>query len=245
MNAKTATGFVVMSALTLTAAAGCSAEVPTTSDDVAVSTAEEFVTAESTTVGDCTGVTPATRQKATQLVRYVFGNDSLAPSGGAACNNLKTALLQLRTAINDGSFLVSDPGTTTWCGVTTYHDYVQRTGSTDVNLMPNIVDAIAKNLDACKGNGVLGAFIPYSQGSAFFMDPEPATVTANLSATTGATAAAYYALSNTSTSVVYRSGAAAACGTLKGGESCSTSALAMGSTTKQMIQKTGAICTCR
>jgi hypothetical protein len=81
---------------------------------------------------------------------------------------------------------------------------------------------------------------------AFALDPEPATLTADLSSTTGSTATAYYSVSLTSTKVKKWSATYATMGTyVAAGDSCSTSALPAGATTSQLIYKSSTYGKCQ
>lgn len=246
---KTSVGVIAIAAITV--GAGCSSEVSQGdrgSDDVAAFAASDVDNVEATaTYQDCSLYNSTSRMQATNLVRYVFGNDSFAPSSSSAvCVNLKAGLDDLRSKIKNPMVLMqpmqgwacNDPIPATFFQLNSLNPMMVTFSSA--------VSAIRTNMDACSGEGTLTAFLAAGDAYSVLLDPEPATLTANLAAASGATAAAYYTATPTvATRVVYRSGAAAACGTLLGGEPCSTTALAVGSQTKQMILKNGTICTCR
>lgn len=241
LNALMALGWV--SAVSIVAMTGCSAETAS-GDDVNVSTQDETI-GELARLPACNAAQNAAHATATKLLRYTFGNDSAAPP--ASCSALKSALDNLRT-------IIADPRVTTTHGtapniVGCGNDPPMYTiQSNDARSFPLNGGPIAQGINDCYPDNsgmILAYFMPFNTPAYISLDPEPATLTANLASTSGATAAAYYSASLASTSVRYRSGAAAACGTAVGGDPCSTTALATGSTTPQMIVKTGAICTCR
>lgn len=232
-----------VSVVSVIAMTGCSAE-PTTDDDVNVSSQDETV-GELARMSACNATQNAAHVTATNLLRYVFGDDSAAPP--ASCSGLKSALDTLRTVIADPRVTVTH-GTApnvVGCGSNPPMYTIQ---TSDPRSFPLNGGPIAQGINDCYGNSagmVQLYFMPYNTPSFISLDPEPATLTANLSSTSGATAAAYYTNSLITTNVKYRSGAAAACGTLVGGEPCSTTALASGSTAAQMIIKNSSICYCR
>lgn len=239
-----------LGALVLATGTGCSAEVPgEQSDDVAVSPALGGMEEKAAALfGVCTAAQVQSHVQATKLLQYVFGDDSKAPpSTAGACSNLKTALQQLRTIVASPTTQISTAQMgDAACGSGSRPMYVLNDANPTLPIFGTIPDAIRSNVDVCYPGLTVGAYLlPLGFSTQIWLDPEPATLTANLSSTSGATAAAYFETSTNTTTVSYRSGAAAACGKLVGGEPCSTTALATGSKTAQMIMKTSTICTCR
>lgn len=238
-------GLVTLATVGMVVGAGCSAEVPT--DDTNVSVGGEVITPRATgDLPECSGASAAKQLKATQLVQYIFGNDAYAPpTTTTACTNVKNALLDVRAALASGKATIGERWDYTVCSW--YQSTVLTIETANQFSYKLPYATLAANVDVCYGAS-MSEFVlaPGSSDLMLMMDPEPATLTANLASTSGATAAAYFTNSpTTTTKVVYRSGAAAACGTLLGGEPCSTTALASGSEAKQMVLKTGSICTCR
>lgn len=239
-------GLVTLATVGMVVGAGCSAEVPTEETNISVTDEAVRPRAVGEDGVDCSGASAAKQLKATQLVQYLFGNDAYTPpTTTAACTNVKNAILDMRAALASGKATIGERWDYTVCSW--YQASVLTVETTNMFSYSLPYATLAANIDTCYGASMSAFFLaPGSSELAIMMDPEPATLTANLASTSGATAAAYFTNSPaTTTKVVYRSGAAASCGTLAGGEPCSTSALATGSESKQMILRTGAICTCR
>jgi hypothetical protein len=254
-------GFIATSALVV--AAGCSAEVPV-DEAVQASISEAPVETQGITgtqaafilgtAAECQGTSTKTLAQATKLLKYAFGDDAAAtfPSG-AACSAVQSSLLALRSALTNTSVSVDNV-----TGIYTVCTYTNRTqiyhivdNSGQGTILPPIITSLQANVPTCFGNGVLGYLMP-TPGSAvagrkpeMYMDPEPATLTANLAATAGASAAAYYAETGGTTTVKKWSSSYTSCGTfVGGGEPCSTIALSTGATASQLVQKYNTLCRC-
>lgn len=236
---------------TLVLAAGCSTEVP--GDDEVLATvsadtsAPKNVTYTNADRDVCTGTSTATHKKATDLVRYAFGKPFTFPAG-AACVDVKAALDDLKAGLSDGTIGVSTIDAKI-CGLTTNAYNVFGTGTR----LNNIINKLQFKTAACFGPGVLEFLMPLAMtGPGFlglpgymFMDPEPATLTADLSSTQGASAAAYYTLSLEPTVAKKWSSTYASCAAgLAAGDACSTTSLSAGQQAEKLIQKTGTSCRC-
>jgi hypothetical protein len=240
-------GLVAVSALAL--AAGCSAEVPA-DEDVQVAVAESPVEEKGMPSSGplCLSTTPATYAQASKLAQFAFGKDSVSFPATAACTALKNSLLDLRAGIANGTFPVSH-SLGTFCGVANTALYSISEVPTTVSKLGPILSSLYTNTPSCFGDGVIpylvftGSISPTS--SWFYMDPEPATLTANLESTAGASAAAYYTTTGTATTAKKWGSSWTSCGTLAvGGEPCSTTALASGQQATQMINKNYSQCRC-
>jgi hypothetical protein len=239
---------------TLAMAAGCSAELPG-NDDVRASISEAPVDPEGIILvggvaDDCTGITPATHAQATKLFRFALGDDSVTFPAGAACTNTKNALLQVRAGIANSSYsLVSQAFvrlSQNVCGVPSAV-YQLNEPSTSSSLGP-ILTTLRANVDSCFGVGVRVYLSPSSSintsGSFTWMDPEPATLTANLASTAGASAAAYYSDSLVSTTVRKWGTGYVSCSGVVGGTPCSNVALSSGQQATQVIGQSNTVCRC-
>lgn len=115
------------------------------------------------------------------------------------------------------------------------------------------VNVCSMHLDACYGVGTSGFFSvvnepdPNNPSGAtkplIRLDPQPATTTARLGGSNGATAAAVYVNTSTPTNVLKWS-AFASYGTAAAGTPCSNSDLAIGDTAYQFIRVTGVLRSC-
>jgi len=235
-------GFVGLSALV--AVAGCSSEVPA-NDEMQASVEESDIEPATNNYMKCTGATDATQHTATLLFTYALGGQFTFPAG-TACTNVKNALDTLRGAIESGEVTsISKVSYLSICGRNT----TQWNLSDRRAVLKGVGDALEANVQPCFGDGVLAFLLPVAQttswGSTLKMDPEPATLTADLSSTQGASAAAYWQQTLEPTTAKKWSSTYTACGTaVAGGEPCSTTALASGQNTDRLIQKTGTSCRC-
>jgi hypothetical protein len=254
-NRSLVLGFIAISSLLM--AAGCSAEVPA---DEAVQAEVTDETVDPTAFSfqdltfrpaDCANVTPESYKQATRLFQYGFGNDAAAtfPST-TACGAVKSSLLALRSALNDTSVTVVN-----WSGPYTVCSYGKGPSiykltdkTTKGTILTPIINSLMANTTTCFGPGVIAYLVPSATtgaGATLWMDPEPATLTANLGSTMGASAAAYYNTSLDATTVKTWGGGYTSCGTfVTGGEMCSTTALLSGATATRMVQKNGTLCRC-
>jgi hypothetical protein len=252
-------GCTVIAALTL--AAGCAAEPAGegTTDDVNVSVSTSVtprgVTVMRTTTCDAT-TTPAKQLIATKLVKYVFGNDAFAPpTTTTACSTLKNALGRFRTGIANGTLTVGKGYADHYCATSDSPHYdIDDFNSVNGSYIRSIITDLKANSDACYGAGTLAFLMPYDEdwgdGAYFIMDPEAATLTANLASTSGASAAAYYTNTpDVTTTAVKWGGTYASCGSFPNvvaGAPCSTVGLVAGQQAQSMIvKKSGTtLCAC-
>jgi hypothetical protein len=247
-------------------AAGCSAEtaedttVQVTAQDDAVDDKGLYMIGYSSTdddgvnstAADCPGATTATHRQATKLFQYAIGNDTAVTfPTTTACTDVKNALLNLRSAIFSNKVTVKPYSTSAVpvCGQpSSVYDIADAVGVSGGPLW-QIVGTLYSQTDACFGAGVR-KFLVFDQwgGIGTFaakLDPEPATLTANLGATSGATAAAYYTDSLVGTTVHKFGTSYTSCGGRLGGEPCSPTALAAGEVVTKAIFKSGTLCACR
>jgi hypothetical protein len=170
---------------------------------------------------------------------------------------LKNALLRFRTGLTNGTLTLSRGYADHYCAATdsTHYD-VDDFKSADATYIKSIIADLKASADACYGQGTLAFLMPYDEdwvdpksggGAYFIMDPEPATLTANLGSTTGSSAAAYYTNTpDVTTSAVKFGTSFTSCGAAGvAGLPCSPTALSAGQQATSMLLKSGTLCACR
>ena len=237
--------FAFTAVTALAAVAGCSTEVPA-DDNVQASVDESGVDTATWHQWECTGASAATQHIAHRLFQYALGDDSYTFPAGTACAEVKAGMDLIREGIATDVMGSLAKSYYTICGLhTTRWTLINSTG-----LLYNAGTKLEANVDACYGSGVLAFLLPYtnlnaSGVSSVYMDPEPATLTADLSATQGASAAAYWSTTLEETVAKKWSSTYATCTSgVDAGQACSTTALASGQETNRLIGKVGTSCRC-
>jgi hypothetical protein len=252
-----ALGFIATSALVV--AAGCSAEAPS-SEEVQASISEGAVDTTGLIVNggagnlysaDCVNGTTTSLKQATQLLKYAFGDDAAVTfANTAACGAVQSSLLALRSAMNNSQVTVAN-----WTGLYTVCDWTNRTQlyrledqSNKGTVISPIITSLQANVTSCFGPGVIAYLVPGAatgKWAYMYMDPEPATLSANLGASAGASASAYYTDSGFATTVrTWGSNYASCSNVVTAGQTCSLVPLAAGDTATRMIQKNNTQCRC-
>jgi hypothetical protein len=239
-NRLVAMGVIVATALlSVVGCASTASDEATTDDDVNVSVDTGAVakkdvwgscspSTNTTNIfanNNCTGATKATQAKATGILRYLFGDASKAPpTNTSACVALKSSLDTLRNAIAQGENTVTVTRIAPeWqCDIKAVNWEVAGKKA----LMDPIFNGLQANTDACYGQGTFAFLMPWKEDddcgiTNFYMEPEAATLTANLGATSGASAAAYYENSLAPANVVRWGTGYSACSSFAvGGQPC-------------------------
>jgi hypothetical protein len=200
---------------------------------------------------NCVGATVATQAKATNALRYLLGDNSKAPpTNTSACVSFKAGLDALRANIAKGDDTVSvNRVYNEWqCDIYAVNWEVAGKKA----LMDPIFNTLKTYTDACLGQGTFAFLMPWKEDdncgiTNFYMDPEAATLTANLGTSAGNSAAANYENSGAPGSVVRWGTGYATCGSMAvGGQPCvppGTSAYA-GYTTQRSIVQRSTLCAC-
>jgi hypothetical protein len=160
-----------------------------------------------------------------------------------AMTDLIDALMGLKQNLDEGYATLGEPSMTTILGLKAVKRPLRLSSSyrASINSPPLQLPAglyiqrLQNYFVACWGDGVKPFVYLGSDGATGYFDPEPAKLTQSLSGSTGATAAAVYANSNTSTNVIKWSSTAAA-GSAAGGTACSPGDLSVSSETLKVIQ---------
>lgn len=196
--------------------------------------------------------------EATRVARYLLGGpDAFAPMHGSLyeadmsnpqCVAAKTCIDALKSSIEQRYITVGSSGMNMACGLRA--GLITLTAARGIS--PSDIATMAQcasNLDGCWGVGVSGFFYPDPLGftpnsslsdDKIYIDPEPARLTAPLSGSTGATAAAVFVNTSTSTNVVkWTSGYMSAAWVPAAGTPCSIGDLPAGVDATQMIQAAG------
>lgn len=241
--------FGVVGAAMLGIVSGCATEAPA-DDDVQATVAEGDVDSNGFLIRlTCDGAPESAHQKASALVKFGFGNDNaIAFPNTPACGKVKAALLELRDGLVAGRYEVIH-GSTSICGINTAALHIWAGGQHAWNMNLKLISPLSDNTDACFGTGVDRFLIPtFLEGLGFsymFMDPEPATLTADLTSTQGAAAAAFFSNTGLPTRAKKWGATFAACGSaVLAGEPCSTTALSAGEDATRLILKNGTLCRC-
>jgi hypothetical protein len=193
------------------------------------------------------------QKRVTAYVDYVLGSPT-SPFVAYPCNNLLGINLlstqaeaelvanTLRSAVALGTCTVGDPISSTVCGLPAAERVVTCLGLSGPELL--VVAGAGAILDLCWGVGASGFLHSSQDGLYTYMDPEPVTTTQSLSGSNGATAAAVYRNSQTSTRVVkwYSTGIYAP--NLAAGTPCSISDLPSGGTATRVILGSGSYKRC-
>jgi hypothetical protein len=252
-------GLVAFAALAMVA--GCSTEAPE-SDGVQVDVEEAPVETTGMTGVGCLSYIPglgsyacvcaqdtsaATHRTASRLFQFALGDDSFTFPNGTDCDATRSALLALRDGIAAQQIAVSNYGTGQVCSRQALVFELSDKKSRSKTLGP-ILTALKSSTEACFGRGVREFLLFNSvigDVSTTYMDPEPATLTANLGSTTGSSASAYFTDSLAATNVRKLGSSYTSCGTILGGAPCSTVALSAGAQATSVVVKSGTLCSCR
>jgi hypothetical protein len=188
----------------------------------------------------CTSQAKTHQQNATKAFKYVLGG-----STNPATGSLGLALTNFRTKISQGKMQVYSPVATTICGQLAGKARVAAIGLTlaEANQLKGLGD-LANSTWGTGASSFLyvdGATVrqdptdPTKYIFTAWFDPEPAKLTQSLSGSTGATAAAVYANSGVSTSVIKWVSTAAA-GSAAAGTPCTTGDASVDIQTTKVIQ---------
>jgi hypothetical protein len=211
---------------------------------------DELTESESTAL--LGGICPVTgavgyQKRVTAYVDYVLGSPA-SPFAAYPCRiplstpAAELAASTLRSAVAMGTCTVGDAIPSTVCGLPALERVVTCLGLSGPELL--VVAGAGAKLDLCWGVGASGFLHSSQDGLYTYIDPEPVVTTQSLSGSNGATAAAVYQNSGTSTSVVkwYSTGIFAP--NLGAGTPCSTSDLPSGGTATKAILASGSYKRC-
>jgi len=221
--------------VSLLLAAGCS--------DASIAPSTEKVDEKSDELLVCPIFGKAEYQKrVTAYVDYVLGSPA-SPFAAYPCQlpltttTAQLAATTLRTAIALGTCTVGGPIESTVCGLPAAERLVSCLGVSGPELA--VIAGTGETLDLCWGVGASGFFHSSQDGLYTYIDPEPVVTTQSLTGSNGATAAALYQNSGTSTRVTkwYSTGIFAP--NLDPGAPCSTSDLPEGATAIKVILASG------
>jgi hypothetical protein len=250
---------------------GCSVENDPSAETETVGTTEQAISPPPPvyTEWPCssTEITPARKAAqatATKALAYLMGNSfdpmtTATPISAGSCNGWKLGSKTVREdmATMTNVSITKVPGVTSRCGLPAT---VYRYSESGFTLLHGGLIATAftrADTDACLGKDVGDFFAvgtrkytnSYGQTvTEIDFDPEPATLTANLGSSTGATAAAYLTNTPDVLATALKWGTSyTSCGTSasRAGWPCSPVVLSAGAQVNSMLIQTGTLCSCQ